>query len=58
MSGMVKLIAFAGSTRKDSYNRRVVEIAAQGARAAGAEVRLLDLKDFDIPFYDADIEAI
>jgi NAD(P)H-dependent FMN reductase len=58
MSDKVKLIAFAGSTRKDSYNRRVVEIAAQGARAAGAEVQVLNLKDFNIPFYDPDIEAV
>jgi NAD(P)H-dependent FMN reductase len=57
MSEPVKLIAFAGSTRRESYNRRVVEIAAEGARAAGAEVQVLDLKDFDIPFYDADREA-
>jgi len=58
MSDAVKLIAFAGSTRKDSYNRRVVEIAAEGARAAGAEVQVLNLKDFDIPFYDPDLEAV
>ncbi|HVP84144.1 MAG TPA: NAD(P)H-dependent oxidoreductase [Rhizomicrobium sp.] len=58
MSDTVKLIAFAGSTRKDSYNRRVVEIAAEGARAAGAEVQVLNLKDFNIPFYDPDIEAV
>lgn len=58
MSTPVKLIAFAGSTRKDSYNRRVVEIAAEGARSAGAEVQVLNLKDFDIPFYDPDLEAV
>jgi NAD(P)H-dependent FMN reductase len=58
MSDAVKLIALAGSTRKDSYNRRVVEIAAEGARAAGAEVQVLNLKDFDIPFYDPDLEAV
>ena len=58
MSDAVKLIAFAGSTRKESYNRRVVEIAAEGARAAGAEVQVLNLKDFDIPFYDPDLEAV
>ena len=56
MSTKVKLIAFSGSTRKESHNKRVVEIAAAGARAAGAEVSLIDLKDFDLPFYDADLE--
>lgn len=56
MNAKVKLIAFSGSTRKDSHNKRVVEIAAEGARAAGADVDLIDLKDFDLPFYDADLE--
>jgi len=33
-----KILAFAGSARKDSFNKKLVKIAAQGARAAGAEV--------------------
>jgi len=31
-------LAFAGSTRKGSYNKQLVAIAAQGAGNAGAEV--------------------
>lgn len=58
MGDAVKLLAFAGSVRKDSYNRRVVEIAAEGARAAGADVSVVNLKDFNIPFYDPDVEAV
>ena len=33
---MVKILAFAGSGRKDSVNKKVVAIAAKGAQEAGA----------------------
>ncbi len=52
-----KILAFAGSTRTDSYNKRLVKIAAAGARAAGAEVTLIDLRDFPLPLFDGDLEA-
>jgi len=51
-----RILAFAGSARKDSYNGRLVQIAAEGARNAGAEVTLLDLKDFPLPVFDEDLE--
>ncbi len=52
-----KILAFAGSLRKDSFNKRLVRIAADGARAAGAEVTLLDLADIPLPLYDEDTET-
>lgn len=52
-----KILAFAGSTRIESYNKRLVRIAANGARAAGAEVTDLDLRDLPLPLYDEDLEA-
>jgi len=52
-----RILAFAGSLRKDSYNKKLVQIAAAGARAAGADVTYLDLKDYLLPVYDGDIEA-
>lgn len=52
-----KILAFAGSTRTDSYNKKLVKIGAEGARAAGAEVTLIDLRDFAMPLYDGDMEA-
>ena len=53
----MKILAFAGSLRKDSYNKKLARVAVEGAKAAGAEVTLIDLKDFPLPVYDGDIEA-
>lgn len=52
-----KILAFAGSARQDSYNKKLVRIAAAGARMAGVEVTLVDLHDFPMPIYDGDLEA-
>ncbi|MGD7036302.1 NADPH-dependent FMN reductase [Methylotuvimicrobium buryatense] len=53
---MVKILAFSGSARKDSYNQKIVEIAAGGARRAGAEVTLINLADFEMPIFNEDLE--
>jgi chromate reductase len=52
-----KLLAFAGSLRKDSFNKKVVAVAAEGARGAGAQVTVVDLRDLPMPIYDGDHEA-
>ena len=57
MSRAVKILAFAGSTRRESFNKRLVRVAAEGAREAGAEVTLLDLAELPLPLFDADLEA-
>jgi chromate reductase len=54
---MVRITAFAGSTRGGSFNRKLVKIAAAGAKNAGAEVELLELKDYSMPLMDEDLEA-
>lgn len=54
MSDAPKILAFAGSLRKGSLNKKVVNVAAEGARAAGAEVTVIDLADYDMPLYNAD----
>lgn len=51
-----KVLAFAGSTRAASYNKKLVRHAAEAARAAGAEVTLLDLRDYPLPLFDGDLE--
>ena len=53
----MKTLVFAGSTRQQSFNRRLAREAAAMARAAGSEVTLLELADLDIPMYNADLEA-
>ena len=52
-----KILAFAGSLREASYNKKLVHIAAEGARKAGAEVTLVDLRDYQAPIYDGDLES-
>ncbi len=51
-----KILAFAGSLRTESYNKKLIKIAAAGARAAGTEVTLIDLRDHPLPIYDGDLE--
>lgn len=51
-----KILAFAGSTRRDSYNKKLISIAAEGAREAGAEVQVIDLRDYPLPIFDEDLE--
>ncbi len=50
------ILAFSGSARKDSHNSRLVRIAAEGARQAGAAVTVIDLKDYPLPIFDEDLE--
>lgn len=52
-----QLLAFAGSLRAASFNRRLIPVLADGGRAAGATVTLIELRDFPLPVYDGDIEA-
>ena len=51
-----KILAFAGSAREDSFNKKLVRIAAAGATTAGAEVTVIDLKQFPMPLFDQDLE--
>ena len=57
MTATPRLLAFAGSLREGSYNRRLIPVLAEGARAAGAQVTLIELRDYPLPVYDGDIEA-
>lgn len=56
MATAPKILAFAGSARTGSLNKKLVNAAAQAARDAGAEVTVLDLKDYPLPIYDGDLE--
>ncbi|TWT89668.1 NADPH azoreductase [Pseudobythopirellula maris] len=54
---MPRILAFSGSARKDSFNQRLVTIAARAAEEAGAEVTLLNLADYPLPIFNEDLEA-
>ena len=54
---MTKILAFAGSSRKDSVNKKLVAIAAKAAEQAGASVTLIDLADYPMPIFDQDLES-
>jgi chromate reductase, NAD(P)H dehydrogenase (quinone) len=52
----MRIFAFAASLREGSFNHRLIELAAELARRAGAEVSLADFHTFDMPLYDGDLE--
>ncbi len=53
----VRLLAFCGSARKESCNRRLLAAAVSTARGAGATVTEFDLRADLLPLYDGDLEA-
>lgn len=46
------VVGICGSIRRGSYTRMAVELALQGAREAGAQTRLIDLKEYQLVFCD------
>jgi NAD(P)H-dependent FMN reductase len=54
---MVKILAFPGSARTESYNQKLVKIAAQGSEQAGAEVKAVNLANYPMPLFNQDLEA-
>lgn len=56
MTASPRILAFSGSARRDSLNRKLLAIAVQATRAAGGEVTLLDLNDYPMPLYHGDLE--
>ena len=54
---MSKILAFAGSLRENAYSKRVLTPAVGGARSAGAEVTVIDLRDLPMPLYNPDEHA-
>jgi len=53
---MPKILAFSGSIRRDSWNRKLIKTAVDATRAAGGEVTLIDLADYPLPLYTGDLE--
>ena len=52
----VRVLALSGSARKGSLNQKLLNVAVQGALGAGAEVTVVSLSDYPLPFYDSEFE--
>ncbi len=52
-----KIIIFAGSVRRGSYNQLLANVAADKAEASGAAITRLHLGEYPAPVYDANLEA-
>jgi len=53
----IRILAVSGSSRRGSLNQKLLDVAARGARAAGAAVTPVRLADYALPLYDGDLEA-
>lgn len=51
---MKKIVAFAGSSSKNSINKKLVVYAS--GLVENSEINVLDLNDFDLPLYSIDLE--
>jgi NAD(P)H-dependent FMN reductase len=51
----MKVLAFAASLRKESYNRKLMDVAAEIARAKGENVEIANFHEFTMPLYDGDL---
>ncbi|HYD85024.1 MAG TPA: NAD(P)H-dependent oxidoreductase [Opitutus sp.] len=56
MSSLVRILAFSGSARRESFNRKFLAVAVEQVKEAGGEVTLVDLNDYALPIYHGDLE--
>ena len=52
-----KILAFAGSTRTDSFNKKLLHRAVAIGHSLGATINLIDLRNYPLPLYDGDLET-
>ncbi|MCU4754031.1 NAD(P)H-dependent oxidoreductase [Halobacteria archaeon AArc-curdl1] len=52
----VHVVAVCGSLREESFTRTTLERALEAADDVGAETDLLDLREFDLPLFDGDVD--
>jgi chromate reductase, NAD(P)H dehydrogenase (quinone) len=52
----MKLLAFAASLKRESLNRKLIQLAAELARESGIVVDLAEFREFDMPLYNADVQ--
>ena len=46
---MIKLIAFSGSTRTGSLNKKLISFTAKVFKENGVELEVIDLSEYDLP---------
>jgi chromate reductase len=56
MATPARILAFSGSARIESLNRKFLAFAVQAARDAGCEVTVADLNEYDLPLFNGDLE--
>jgi NAD(P)H-dependent FMN reductase len=56
MTTTKKIVVFAGSARKNSFNKKLAKAAADIAESKNVDVTYLDLANFEAPVYNGDIE--
>ena len=52
-----KILAFAGSSRRDSFNKKLLANGVEAAQKAGADVTVVDFLDYPMPLFNQDEEA-
>lgn len=57
MQHPIKIIAISGSLSHESFTRKALKIALNGALAANAEIELIDLRDYELAFCGANVDA-
>jgi chromate reductase len=53
----LRIATLCGSLRRESFNRKLLNLAEDALRGAGVELDALDLHDFALPLYDGDLES-
>ena len=56
MANPPRILAFSGSARRESLNKKLLAVVVTATRAAGGEVTLVDLTDLPMPLYNGDLE--
>lgn len=57
MMSHASILVFAGSSRRESLNKKLAQTAAQTLQQQGGIAMFIDLADFNIPLYHGDLEA-
>ena len=52
-----KILAFDGSGRKNSFNKKLLDNVVAEGQATGATITTIDLAAYNLPLYNGDLEA-